>query len=288
MNEINWQNFKCRCSAINMMLSNSQGNAPLTELQVKEIADLEVRETKTPNQQVKLTELILKRENSKKVILSDTCIGFLMEHYSWVTQGMVSITKEMDIEQFQKGRITEQECLLLLSIVDETIYEKNEERVYNDFLSGIPDVYLGPEIMQATKIFDTKSSWDYPGFLKKINTPVTIANERQIQGYCDITGAGEGYIADCLVNMPQSIVNDYKRRLLYKMDTVTDQDPAYLEALEVLMNSMHFEKIPRHQRVFKKKVGRFSDFERQKVYDKVKVCRDWLEIFHEMYIKLNN
>jgi hypothetical protein len=210
-----------------------------------------------------------------------------MEHYSWVTQGMVSITKEMDIEQFQKGRMVETESILLLSIVDETIYEKNEERIYNDFLSGIPDVYLGPQIMEATKIIDTKSTWDYPGFLKKINTPVDTANKVQIQGYCDISGASEGFVADCLVNMPQSIVNDYKRRLMYKMDCVTDQDPIYLKALEVLMNSMHFEKIPRPQRVFKKKVEPFTDYERQKVYDKVKICRDWLEIFHEMYIKLN-
>jgi hypothetical protein len=270
-----------------MMMSQSHGNAPLTELQVKELADLEKKEIRTPKQAERITELVLKRENAKKVVLSDTCIGYLMDYYSWVTQGMVSVTREMDIDYLQKGKIQEPTSILLLSIVDEVIYEKNVVRISNDYLSGEPDVFLGEHIMLATKIIDVKSVWDYPGFLKKIHSPIDIANKKQIQGYCDISGAGEGIVAHCLVNMPETIVNDYKRRLMYKMECATDQDPEYLKAWAILEKSMHFESIPRHQRVFKKPVKPFTDFERNEVYDKVKVCRDWLNSFHEMYIKLN-
>lgn len=284
---VDWQTFKCRCSAINMMMSQSQGSAPLTELQVKELAELEKKEIRTPKQNDRITELVLKRENSKKVVLSDTCIGYLMDYYSWVTQGMVSVTREMDVDYIQKGKIQEPTSILLLSIVDEVIYEKNTERISNEFLSGEPDVFLGDNILSATKIIDIKSVWDYPGFLKKIDTPVEVANRKQLQGYCDITGAGEAQVAHCLVNMPETIVNDYRRRLMYKMNCVTDQDPEYLKAWEILEKSMHFESIPRHQRVFKKNVQPFTAFERQEVYDKVKICRDWLSKFHEMYMKLN-
>lgn len=286
--DIDFSLFKCRCSAITQMMSNSQGNAPLTELQVKELEDLEAKPVRTPKQAERVTELVLKRENAKVVVLSDTCIAYLMEHYAWVTQRMVSVTKEMDIMQLQKGKMQEADGITLLSIVDGHIYEKYEgERISNDYLSGLPDIFLGVDIMTATKITDLKNSWDYPGFLKKINTPTDLANKVQIQGYMDITGAPEGEVADVLTNMPETIINDYSRKLFYKMGVVTDEAPEYKAALSEMMNSMVFDKIPHHQRVFKKKVPPMEDFYRQKVYDKVKVCREWLNNFHEMYLKLN-
>ena len=288
MTDINFNDFKCRCSAITQMMSNSQGSAPLTELQEKELAELEAKAIRTPKQAVRITELVLKRENAKVIVLSDTCIAYLMEHYAWVTQKMVSVKKEMDIEQLNKGKMQEKDGITLLSIVDGVMYEKYEgERISNDYLSGLPDIYLGEEVMKATKITDLKNSWDYPGFLKKINTPVDPANRVQIQGYMDITGAPDGEVADVLTNMPETIINDYSRKLFYKMGVVTDEDPNYKAALAEMLKSMIFDKIPHHQRVFKKSVVPFTDFDKQKIYDKVKVCRVWLNNFHELYQKLN-
>jgi hypothetical protein len=270
------------------MMANSQGYAPLTELQIKELAELEAKPTRTPKQAERITELVQKRENSKTVVLSDTCIGYLMEHYALVTKGMVSVTKEMDIMQFQKGKMQEKEGIALLSIVDGVVYEKYEgERIYNDYLSGLPDIFSGEEIMKATKINDLKTSWDYPLFLKKINTQLDPANKVQVQGYMDITGAPEGEVTDVLTNMPETIINDYKRKLFYRMGVVTDEAPEYKIAEREMLKSMIFDSIPRHQRVFKKPVQPMDSFFRQKVYDKVKVCRDWLFDFDVMYQKLN-
>lgn len=289
MSNINWQDFKCRCSAITDMLSEKQGFAKLTELQVKELEDLELKYNRTPKQAERITELVMKREKSKEIVLSDTCIAYLMEHYAWVTQKMVSVSKEMDIDYLNKGKIQEPEGIALLSIVDGEEYSKYEgERIYNDFLSGLPDIFKGPEIYKATKITDLKCAWDYPGFLKKINTPVDTTNKVQIQGYMDITCATEGEVADVLVDMPETIINDYRRRLMYKMNVATDQAPEYLKAVKEMERSMYFENIiPRHMRVFKKPVVPFTDFEKQRIYDKVKVCQEWLFTFDEMYHKLN-
>lgn len=285
--QTNWQDFKCRCSAINQMLSEKQGAAPLTENQLNRIKELDGKEKITEKQKIELSELVFRRDKPKEIVLSDTCIAYLMEHYAWITKRKVSISKEMDIEQFQKGKICEPEGIALLSLVDGVEYSKNSERINNEYLSGEPDIFLGKQIMSANKIIDTKISFDYPCFLKKLNIPLLTANEQQIKGYMDISGALEGEIADVLVDMPETIVNDYRRRLFYKMNVISDESPEYKIACLEMERSMYFGDIPPQLRVFKKKVQPFTDFERQKVYDKVKICREWLFTFDELYNKLN-
>ena len=218
--EIDWQDFKCRCSAINQLLSEKQGEAPLSERQLERIKELENKDKITDKQKIELTDLVQRRDKPKEIVLSDTCIGYLMEHYAFVTEGAISVTKEFDIDYFDKGRRQEAEAIATLSEVDGVEYTKNTDRIFNDFLTGEPDIFLGENVYKATVIYDTKAAWDYPGFLKKINSAVDNANKQQIQGYCDISGAGEGYVADVLVNMPDTIINDYKFRLAKKMDVI--------------------------------------------------------------------
>lgn len=285
--EINWQEFKCRCSAINQMLSEKQGAAPLTENQLARIKELEEKEKITDKQKAELTELTMRRDKPKEIVLSDTCIGYLMEHYAWVTEEAVCVSKEMDIDYFKKGKLQEDEGIKLLSDIDGIRYEKNTFRLSNYFLTGEPDVIRWLNVTNAKLIYDTKLSWDYPGFLKKINQPIENGNKQQIQGYLDLTNCSDGYVADVLVNMPETIINDYRWRLAKQMDAVTLESPDFLIAEEKMLKSMVFDRIPKHKRVFKKKVEPFTAFEKQKVYDKVKVCRDWLYKFDEAYQKLN-
>lgn len=289
MSTVDWSQFKCRCSAIGKLLAASRSNPCLTELQAKKLDDYLKREKPlTENQKLEVADLLVRQENSKKVILSDGCIEYLTQHYSWETVQKVSISKEMDvIEYTEKGKLVEEESITLLSLIDEVFYRKNDTRITNDFLSGEPDIYIGEEVMKATKICDIKSVWDYPTFLKKLHAGIDSGYELQLQGYMDITGAKDGEIAYCLVNMPPIIVNDYRRRLLYKMNVATEEAPEYLEAVAILEKSLYFDDIDRKKRVFKVKVEPFTSEEKTKVYDRVKVCRDWLYKFDEQYQKLN-
>jgi hypothetical protein len=165
---------------------------------------------------------------------------------------------------------------------------KNEERVENKFLTGEPDVYKGEMLMKAKKITDIKSCWDYPIFLKKINTGLDDGNEEQVQGYCDITGAPEGQVSYCLVDMPGIMRTDFKKRLFYQGEYISEESPSFLRKWEELERSMIFSDIPHRQRVFSIPIERFSEIKRQQVYDRVKVCREWLWKFDEMYQNLNN
>jgi len=291
MNNTNWDDFKCRCSGISKIMADKRGFAPLTEIQKVEMKDLEEKEkTKglTGPQKDKLTSLYAKRELSKQIVLSDTCISYLMEVYAWETRGMISFGKEVwEIDQLTKGKLMEEESITLISVHDDVLYFKNDERIYNNYLSGEPDIFLGDHIMNADVIIDAKTCFDYPGFLQKTQEELNPVYDLQVKGYCDITNAKEGHVAYCLVDMPESMIGDYKRKLFYKMDVATEDNIEFKKKWEIMERSMRFKSIPPSQRVHKMPVQLFTESERQAVYDRVKVCRDWLWKFDEKYKSLN-
>lgn len=296
MKEFSPQNFNVRCSAIHAVMANSRSNPTLTEKQAERLTELEDKVLLTPKMQEEMAELLIKKENGKKVILSDTCIAYLMEEYAWQTQGMIRLSKELlDIPQMRKGIAVEQDSLDLLCVVDGVVYKENKDedgnrpRLYNEFLSGEIDAYVGENATAASIVPDIKSIYDYPTFLSKIHESLTIANDWQLKGYSDLTGAKDVFVANCLVDADFATIEAVKWQLLRKLagSAATDESPVFKEKWEIVERSMKFNHMPAHQRVFKKKVEPMSETQRQAVYDRVKVCREWLAIFHETYENLN-
>lgn len=286
--------FKCRCSSIGAMMADSAENPKITEKQTETLKQLEAKEVLTDKQKDEMARLQVLKENGTKIILGGTCITYLLEEYAWRTEGMVRVTKELiDVPQMQKGTIVEPQSVLLLSQYDGVEYKANRsenderERVYNDYLSGEVDAYVGESIIGAEKIPDIKSSWDYPTFLCKTMEKVTLMNDWQVKGYMDITGAPEGFIANCLVDADEMTQSDIKRKLLWKTpDAATEESPKFKKRWEIIKRSMNFSHIPVYLRVHKKQIEPMNDFQRQQVYDRVKICREWLSIFHEARIIL--
>lgn len=291
---MNWiETFKCRCSGIHKIMANSRSNRQLTEIQAKKLAEYRSKIERgmglTPNTALEYGELCEKEANGSKVVLSDTCIEYLMEVYSENVLGKRAYVKEFwEVDQITKGKLCEEDSIRLLSVVEGEQYFKNTERVENEFLSGEPDIFVGEAIMKAKKITDIKSAFDAPSFLKKISLGgLENGWEEQVQGYCDITDAPEGEIAHCLVNLPVQMMADFRRKLSYRMDVISEESPEFRREWDLFENDMTFTNIPVHQRVFKVKVEPFSEFQRQKVYDRVKVCREWLFNFDKMYQSIN-
>lgn len=289
---INFDDFKVRCSAISKALSSSRDNPVLTEKQATELVDLEEKLQKngeiTQKQQERIAELKVKQENGKKIILSDTYIGYLMEVYAWEVYGMIPVGKEsMDLLGMRKGKKVEAESVALLSEVDGIEYKIHKDRIFNDYLSGEIDIYAGEHVYAAINVTDMKNALDYPTFLKKIHTGLENGQKEQVQGYCDITSAPVGYIVNSLVDCPEEDIIDMQWRVAKKMNAATTESPEFLAEWPKWERSMRFGHIPKHQRVSKIKITPFTKYERQFLYDRVKVGQDWLNNFHEQYQKLN-
>lgn len=292
MNEVNWQDFKVRCSSIVKVMANSSENPVLTVIQSGKLSTyrsvLNAGGVLTRKQLEEMAELEVKEGNGKKLVLSKTCIQYLMEEYSWLTEGMISVGKEsLETLATRKGNIVEAESMLLLTRVDGVFYKTHKKRIFNDFLSGEIDYYAGPEVMKATCIVDNKAKFDHPIFLKCFHTSLENGHKEQVQGYMDITGATEGFIAYTLVDCPDEIIEEMRWRLTRVVHAATPESPEVLDEWPKWERSMKFAHIPAHKRVHKVPVEPMTKGEQQKLYDRVKMCREWLEIFHEGYQKKN-
>jgi len=289
---INFDDFKVRCSKISTALANSRSNPVLTEKQEGRLKELRDKEQKNgglpPGQAVELTELEIKEENGKKIILSDGYIDYLLAEYAWITEGMIAVNKEsLDLLEIRKGKEGETAASKLLEAVDGIVYKVHKTRIYNDYISGEIDLYLGEHVYAAINVTDIKNAFDYPTFLKKIENGLENGQKEQVQGYCDITTSSIGWIANTLISCPDHIIEEMRWKVTKKIGATTPESPEMLIEWPKWEKSMRFDHMPVHKRVHKIKIEPFSEFERQKLYDRVKIGRDWLNEFHEKYKRLN-
>jgi len=172
-----------------------------------------------------------------------------------------------------KGLMVEEDSITLYSRVTKKFYRKNEERIGNEFIIGTPDLYEGESINNAEIVHDVKSSWDIFTFFRQHESKLSTAYYWQLMGYMALTGAKKAYLAYCLIDTPLTLIEDEKRRLMYKMACLSTESPEYLEACDELERNMIYTDISLSERNIIIEIPRDEDAI-QKIYEKVKKCRE--------------
>lgn len=271
---MNFDNHLFRCHCLGDLMS--EGKTEITIKQLATINELIEKQNKKPlteKQQKELERLTKKRDNPE---LSVTCKGKLLEIY---VSARHNREKEIYNRYVEKGLAVEEDSITLLSLVKGKYLKKNTERVYNNFFSGEPDVFDGDNIYNAYSITDIKSSWDVFTFYKPKVERVNPKYDWQLHGYMDITGAKHAYLAYCLINTPEPMINRATNQLMWEMGAATSESPEFLEAREELEKSMRFDDIPMNERVFEQFVRR-DDNKIKAAHDRIVECREWLNEFH--------
>jgi hypothetical protein len=210
--------------------------------------------------------------------LSKTAKTYLKQLYAELKYGR---TRDIQSKYTDKGKLAEGEAIEMLSFLDDADYEKNQIRFENDFLSGIPDIAI-----IGVKAIDNKSSWDLFTHLAFAQAELEKEYEWQIKGYMELTDAPIGEVSRCLVNTPESIIEDEARRMLYKMNVISEESPEFKEAYREIIHNMTFDDIPYEQRRIKWTFER-DETEMQPVYERVIKCREWLKEFDEYMMNQN-
>lgn len=205
-------------------------------------------------------------------LLSKTSKTYLMEVYIREKYGREN---NFGNKYTEKGILVEEDSIQLYNLNNKKFYLKNERNLKNDFISGTPDLYAGLEIEAAEIIIDIKSSWDIFTFLKVHTEPINTAYWWQLQGYMALTDAKSSRLAYCLVNTPLHLIEDEKRRLMYKMNCVTDETPEYIKACKELEKLMVYDDIPQQKRVIEFQIDRDEEAI-SKIYSKVSKAREYL------------
>jgi len=179
-----------------------------------------------------------------------------------------------------KGLECEEDSITLYSRLKKKFFKKNEEHLNNEFIKGTPDLYEGEKILAATKIIDVKSSWDIYTFFRVLSKDVSDIYYWQLQGYMALTGAKISTLAYCLNDMPLILLEDEKRKLMWKMGAGTTESPEYIQACEELEHLLTYPDIPLEERVIEFEIER-NDEDIDKLYAKIQKARIWLNEFEE-------
>jgi len=256
--------IKFRASSIGHIMTEAKGSG-ITERQLQELSDLQLKPQLTTKQEIKLLELIAKRDAPPE--LGDTVITHLVDKYVSIKYG-----RETNIESkyTNKGLQVEEDSLTLYSRYKKTYFTKNEENLSNDWITGTPDVI-------KERIIDIKSSWDIFTFFRTKSKPLNKHYYWQMQSYMALTGADTAVLAYCLTDTPDVILNDEKRRLLWKMGVISDQDATYLEACDKLDKLMTYSDIPLEERVHEVEIKR-DDRAIESIYKRVEECREYMKL----------
>lgn len=204
--------------------------------------------------------------------LSESCKTHLVDVYVSTKYG-----RQTDISNkyTEKGLMVEEDSITLYSRVKKSFFKKNEEHLHNEYIKGTPDMFVGPDIHHAVKIIDTKSSWDIFSFFRARTSALNKMYYWQLQGYMALTGACMATVAYCLVNTPEVLISDEKRRLLFKMNAGTEENQDYKDACLELDKLMVYDDIPMHERVIEFHFDRCEE-DIQRLYKKVERARKYL------------
>ena len=255
----------------------------LTEKQAETLLELQSKEVRTPKQEETLQQLIAKRDAPPS--LGDGCTSYLKEVYVYEKYGKEPIGGSERSKYTLKGKMVEEESIMMLSRIDSLAYIKNDKRFRNTHLQGEPDIMVSKNGI-ITKIIDIKSSYDFTTLLANIGNSLNPLYKYQVQGYMALTGASEAEVCYCLVNMPQEMINSEKKRLFYATNSATEDNPEYVRQVSKLENNSTFDEIPIKERLLRFPVQRDEEII-SKIYKRVEACREWLKEFDAMHSNLN-
>jgi hypothetical protein len=230
-------------------------------------------------------EYELKQLEPKKHIdpISQGAKSYLKRLYGELKYGKQAANKSKGNKYTDKGKLAEKDSIALVNFLDNEQFVKNEIRLENEFISGELDMFKGESILNAERVDDVKTSWDWDTFSENIGGTLDPAYWWQEQGYFDLTGAREGYVHFCLVNTPESIIQEERFRLARKMDALTMETPEFLIEEALMMNNMLFDDIPAIERRVRFYVQR-DDAAIELIHKTVPKCRDYLFELQEMHL----
>jgi hypothetical protein len=171
--------------------------------------------------------------------LGDTAKSYIKELYLWNTY---RYKEYVMTDEMYKGLICEQDSMeLVQSILGGKLRMKNTINFENDYLTGTPDVIL------EDCIEDVKSSFTLKTFF---NSEIEPAYFWQAQSYMALTGIKKYRLIYCLVETPEKIITELKKRLWFKFDCDEENEDYQLMSKQLEYNHKDLIlSIPKNDRI---------------------------------------
>ena len=147
-----------------------------------------------------------------------------------IAKDLYNYKEEINSKYLTKGNRNESEAILLLSrVLGEFTLFKNSERFEDDYMSGEPD------IITKDSIIDIKNSYNGKTFTK-VALQDDLDNKMyyyQLQGYMHLLKKKKGYIAYCLTNCDDDLIQREINNNIYNLNqsikSISDEDYTMIE-----------------------------------------------------------
>lgn len=259
--------MRFRASEIANLMTDKKG-ATITEKQLEYLNSLTAKVVSGKELTVKQTEayneLIEKRDMPFE--LSDTAKSWVEKLWRQQVKGVKEFLANKYIE---KGLSEEQMGINLLSEMDGNYYEKNEESFDNGVMSGTPDIIF------EDRVIDIKSSWDLKTYM---NADLTDLYYGQLQTYMELTGKRKASLCYCLVDTPDKLVDDEKRRVMWKLGITDPELDEHRPIFEQIERNFYFSDYPKEERVKRYDIEYDAEYIK-KLYDR---CEHALVYFNSI------
>lgn len=210
---------------------------------------------------------LMTNPRSKSETLSETTKNYLTEVYVNTRFGR---KKEITNRYIEKGLKVEEDSITLYSRVKRVPFFKNEEHFLNEYIMGTPD-HVGEFVL------DIKSSWDIFTFTNTLSDELNKKYFWQLQGYMWLTGKKEARLAYCLVNTPDTMIEDAKRKLAWQMGIIDPSiNPDYIKACEEIDRLSIYDDIPMKERV-NEIIVPFDPMAIEALQSKIIDCRNYMK-----------
>lgn len=233
----NFNEYEFRSHAVGKLMTGING---MTDKQVKLLADLHEKEAQkglTDNQKITLGDLLNKKKIAKNPPLSRTAKSYLEEIFKSEVFGK---SKHLTNKYLDKGLMCEEDSLALISKHYNSFFVKNKEHFSNGFIKGTPD--NTQEIVR-----DIKTSWDFLTFPILDTEIPNKVYYWQLQAYMELTGLKKAELIYCLVDTPEEVVNDEKRKMIWAMNSISEDLPQDLD--DEITNNAFYSNLPQELRI---------------------------------------
>lgn len=204
---------------------------------------------------------IMTNSRSKKDPLSVTCKNYLQEIHKEVVFGK---TREIQSKYLDKGNQVEDLSISLYNMINASSYQKNVISFTNDFISGTPDIL-------SDQLIDIKSSWDFTTFPMHQQSLPSKDYYWQMQGYMMLTEKKTCKVAYCLVDTPETLIQDELRRLSWNLGMI--EVPMDLES--EVYERLQYSDIPDELRV-KEFIIEYNEQDIESLKKRIDLCREYL------------
>jgi hypothetical protein len=279
MNNLDFSTLRLNCNRVSRIFAHNPDCIKESELdRIEALKKKYLIKDLTPKESARLEELENKRDDSGFHIVNKPTQNYLWFIYlnrKYGAAPKIITGHEYGNPFAPNGIIKEPYVIGLIEQVAGMKLYRNKATIKNDFLHGIVDAIDEELVEESNMVHEIKTTSDRIRFNFRRRYPLDKQRFLQAQGYLAISGKDQALIHYCLVDYPESIIQEQKklhRDSYIKADLPVIDFENYWSKQE---SFFRHKNIPDKDRLFTCLVPR-DEAAIEKIYKKVVDCRTWL------------